>query len=60
MYSTLPLGYHPLMRIALDTLPTDITLLHQLVRDMADGIDSRDSALSEQRLASWRRRLTVS
>ena len=38
------------MRIALDTLPTDTTLLHQLVRDLAAGIQSRDSALSESQL----------
>ncbi len=36
------------MRIALDNLPTDVTLLHQLVRDMAGALD--ESGIEAERL----------
>ncbi len=47
------------MRIALDTLPTDITLLHQLVRDMADGIDSRDTEIEASKQALTESQLEI-
>ncbi len=36
------------MRIALDNLPTDVALLHQLVRDMAGALD--ESGIEAERL----------
>ena len=40
--------YAPWVRIALDNLPTDVSVLHQLVRDMAGALD--ESAVEAERL----------
>jgi hypothetical protein len=38
------------MRIDLDNLPVDMTLLHHLVRDMATVVESRDSEIERLQL----------
>ena len=43
-------AYVCLVKIALDNLPTEIDLLHQLVRDLAGAVAGRDGALAASRV----------
>lgn len=45
------------MRIALDSLPTDITMLQQLVRNVAAALASQDAAAVESQVEIDRLRL---
>jgi len=41
------------VRIALDNLPTDVSVLHQLVRDMAGALDEGEIKAERLRLIIW-------
>jgi len=59
LYSRSQLHYIFLVKIALDNLPTDIDLLHQLVRDLAGAVAGRDGALAESQIEIERLQLII-